>query len=93
MSKILITKNNLDKFLEKDTKKFLIDNRFILSPGVKDILDERGVKIIYKSSMNQADDKEKIIERIYKLLKEDFNIQDEEKIEKITRKVLKKNNK
>lgn len=93
MSKILITKNNLDKFLEKDTKKFLIDNRFILSPGVKDILDERGVKIIYKSSMNQADDKEKIIERIYKLLKEDFNIQDEEKIEKITRKVLEKNNK
>ena len=41
MSKILITKKNLDKFVKEDAKSFLVDNTIILSPGVKDILEER----------------------------------------------------
>ncbi|MCR2043834.1 hypothetical protein [Anaerosalibacter massiliensis] len=87
MSKVLITKNNLDSFLEKEDKSFLVDKNFILTPGAIDILDERNIKIIYKNDIE-----ENIVERITRLLREDFKIEDYGEIEKITNLVLEKIN-
>ncbi|MBW4828068.1 MAG: hypothetical protein KZY61_02215 [Clostridiaceae bacterium] len=90
MGKVLVTKKNLDKFVKEDSKSFLVDDTIILSPGVKDILDERGVKLIYKNNIDRNVEKEDILKRVSRILKEDFNIKNEEKINKITTKVLEK---
>ncbi len=90
MGKVLVTKKNLDKFVKEDSKSFLVDDTIILSPGVKDILDERGVKLIYKNNIDRNVEKEDILDRISSMLKKDFNIKDEEKINEIAIKVLEK---
>ncbi|MCW8000046.1 hypothetical protein CFK35_19530 [Clostridium sp. cpc1] len=90
MGKVLVTKKNLDKFVKEDSKSFLVDDTIILSPGVKDILDERGVRLIYKNNIDRNVEKEDILKRVSRILKEDFNIKNEEKINKITTKVLEK---
>lgn len=90
MSKVLITKKNLDKFVKEDAKSFLVDNTIILSPGVKDILEERGVKLIYKNNIDKTVEKGDLFKRVSSILKEDFNLEDDEKINKIAIKVLEK---
>ena len=92
MSKTLITKRNLDNFLEKGANNIIVDKSIILSPSVKDVLKERGVKIIYKNDIEENKGKRDIIQNITKILKEDFNLKDENLIKQVAIKVLEKVN-
>jgi len=45
--KKIITKKNINDYLIEDEKEFYVDNSMIISPGVKDILRNKGIVIIY----------------------------------------------
>jgi hypothetical protein len=47
VAKKLITKNNFTDFVCKKNNTIYVDHSMILSPGVKDILRDRGITIVY----------------------------------------------
>ncbi len=47
MAKQLISVQNLDAFINADTRKIHVDQNMILSPGAKDLLRNRGIAIEY----------------------------------------------
>lgn len=98
MAKILVTKNNFEQFISKGDNKFYVDKKMILSTCVKDILRDKGMTIVYgkKEDLTKAkieinnctvEDEIKIIAAI---LKNEFNIADDNDVGMITQKVLKK---
>jgi ethanolamine utilization cobalamin adenosyltransferase len=88
VSKILINEKNLDQFIKKDEKSIVVDKTVILSPSAKDILKERGIKVIYENSTYKKENRD-MMETIINVLKRDFNLKDVNLINEIAIKVLK----
>lgn len=99
MKKILLTKNNYKEFISKDKKEICIHENMILTPGAKDGLRRDNIDIVYKGETkddnkkdNSSNEKE-VIANIINIFKKDFNITDQNKIEKVCNIVLNKINK
>ncbi|MGO1369286.1 MAG: hypothetical protein ACTHVE_04600 [Senegalia sp. (in: firmicutes)] len=99
MKKILLTKNNYKEFISKDESQICMQDNMILTPGAKDEIRRSKIDIVYGEMKN--DDKrednssstQETISNIKDILKKDFNISDEEKVEKVCNLVLNKLNK
>lgn len=103
MKKKLISEKNINDFLCDGDDRFYVDTSMILSPIAKDILSNRGIKIIYgeknrELDQEKAQNKQKdccngdfdIAKSIVNILINDFNISDSEEIKEITARVLSK---
>ncbi|MCG8499762.1 MAG: hypothetical protein MJB12_05070 [Firmicutes bacterium] len=95
MGKKLITKNNYNGFVSQENNKLYVSGSMILSPGVKDILREKGIGIVYGEKPESADgesssDVVDLESSIVNMLKKDFNIAEGEDMDSIVAKVLKK---
>ncbi|WP_425449519.1 hypothetical protein [Dethiothermospora halolimnae] len=97
MKKTLVRKNNLNQFIDKDNKVFIVDDSMIISPGVKDVLKEMDINIVYgkldiRKKVNKKEEinenNKALIEKIVTIIKVDFNICDIDKISEITDTVL-----
>lgn len=84
--KKLVTKNNVHDFLMGDESQFYVDSSMIITPGVKDILRNRGIVIVYGD--RKVDSTKEITKTITNLLTQKFKITDDVAIKEITSKVL-----
>ncbi|MBC2855076.1 hypothetical protein H3N56_01030 [Cetobacterium sp. 2A] len=75
MAKKLITLDNINEYLCGE--EFYVSKDMILPPNIKDYLKEKNVKVIYNNDS----------ELIVKILKEEYKIIDDRKINEILRKV------
>ncbi|SKC38148.1 hypothetical protein [Maledivibacter halophilus] len=101
--KKLITKSNIDDFLVEENK-FYVDKSMIITPGIKDILRNKGITIIYGERQKNLDEETresteennrkdvKTEKKIGDLLINEFGISKPEIIEEITLKILAKIN-
>jgi len=53
MAKTLINSQNISSFLEEGQKSFVVDSTMILTPGVKDLLSRRGIRLSYAARAEQ----------------------------------------
>lgn len=92
MGKKLITSKNLDEYISEGQKELIMDGNMIISPGVKDLLDDKKITIIYRKSISNEDIEKKDLvgDRIRKILKEEYNIEDGEDIKKLVNKIHEK---
>lgn len=94
MGKILITKRNVNSYLDSKEKCIYIDKNKILTPGSKDIIRKMGIKIVYGKPLkreikdNEKTDIKDLRESIKKILIEEYSLKDKEKIHKIVKKVF-----
>lgn len=92
MGKKLITSKNLDEYISEGQKELIMDGNIIISPGAKDLLDDKKITIIYGKSISNEDIEKKDLvgDRIRKILKEEYNIEDGEDIKKLVNKIHEK---
>lgn len=91
MSKTLITRQNYRDFLDPDEKSVTICNQMILTPGAKDFLREHQIRMIYEDQKKESPEIKQVekeegcllADRIYLLLKKEFNTDDKKLAEKI----------
>ena len=99
--KILITKDNIDTRISPADHRFYADSGIILTPGAKDELKKRNIRIVYAPMPNvdacervscaeasHSDTTEKAARCVATLLKERCNIDDPELIRQIVSKAL-----
>lgn len=97
MGKILITKNNLSQFLDKSSCVLKLGKNMIISPGAKDEIRQLNYKIQYVSDeivkvekmQDNSNEEELIKERIRKILKSNYDVDNEDIVEKIIQEVRK----
>lgn len=83
MKKILINKNNVEDYIEKD--KFVIRKNFIVSPLVLDELDRKNIETIYEGELNNKD---KTLDKVESILKDEYNIVDKSVIANVKAEVI-----
>lgn len=83
MKKILINKNNVEDYIEKD--KFVIRKNFIVSPLVLDELDRKNIETIYEGELNNKD---KTLYKVESILKDEYNIVDKSVIANVKAEVI-----
>ncbi|WP_053955153.1 hypothetical protein [Inediibacterium massiliense] len=86
MAKKLITKNNVNQYVCEN--KIYLDKDMLLSPGVKDILRDKNIMIIYEQKKERIDMKNSISH----ILLEDYHVKDDKTRDAILQKVLDKIN-
>lgn len=94
MKKILITKNNVEDYIEN--KRLIVTDNLIVSPGVFDLLRNKDIEVIYGDSIGEEDkekeDKTKDTEKIEKMIKEilekEYNLVDSTVIGNVSRSVM-----
>lgn len=92
MGKKLITSKNLDEYISEGQKELIMDGNMIISPGAKDLLDDKKISIIYGKNISNEDigRKDLVGDRIKKILKEEYNIEDSEDMKKLVNKIHEK---
>ncbi|MCP3923275.1 MAG: hypothetical protein GY714_11890 [Desulfobacterales bacterium] len=99
MGKKLVRANCVDEYICIETGSIYVDGSIILAPGAKDLLRNKGIRIVYgpkpnaqKSEICSTSDASKIdqlVVQIVKILKNDFCITDTEKVVRICSQVIK----
>ena len=92
MGKKLITPKNLDEYVLEGQKELIIDRNTIISPGAKDLLDDKNILIIYGEDIPKKDlgNKDLIEEGIRKILRDEYKIENNEDMKKIIKKICEK---
>lgn len=100
MKKKLVSVENIKDFLDAGTNEIYVDNTMILTSGAKDYLRDKKVKLVYtnkaaaevgpdqKSNVSQPENLKSVVTKIVSILRKDLQINDANKIERITQKVL-----
>lgn len=98
MARKLINKNNIYEFYKKGQDTICLPKNSIISPSANDFIREHNLKleigefcedkeIKEESILNSEPKSQDLISMIRKILKEDFNIEDESIIQKIAQKI------
>lgn len=91
MKKKLITQNNLGDYLDDNMSEFVVDERMILSPSVLDALKEKGINVVYKKNIENYNlNTNSFRNKVKLLLSREFGIMEEEKVDEIVERVVKK---
>ena len=104
VKKILLTKNNYKEFVSKEKKEICIQENMILTSGAKDEIRRGGINTVYENEMTDVkkeespsnkeaespSNKKEVIASIEMILKQDYNILDEEKIQEVCGLILDK---
>ena len=101
MAKQLIGRDNVEQYICHAEKKIYIDPLlFILSPGGKDHLREKGIAIVYGAQPNKApnsvlqdagaDSQGELKTKIAQILEREYSITESSQIEVVIQKVLEK---
>lgn len=103
MKKKLISADNISKLLGSNDSEFHVDNSMILTSGAKDYLRNKKVKLVYGSkkggqnepgrpgcSSAEKGNLRKVVEKIVSILRNELQIHDAAKVERVTQLVLKK---
>lgn len=85
MKKILITKKNINEYLDAKTCSLVMGPDMILTPGAKDEVRERNYAIVYKIS--ESSDEVSLEDRIKCILKNDYNVEDEALLKLLVKKI------
>lgn len=96
MKKKLISAANINEFLSADAKELQVDSSMILTSSAKDYLREKRIRLIYgkktcgaKVAANCSQDQLKnVVSRIISILRNDLQVRDTAKVERVTQKVL-----
>ncbi len=96
VKKILLTKNNYKEFVSKDKKEICIQENMILTSGAKDEIRKGGINTVYANEMDdvkkeeEPSNRKEVIVNIKNILKQDYNIVDDEKIQEVCSLILDK---
>lgn len=92
MGKKLITPKNLDEYVLEGQKELIIDRNTIISPGAKDLLDDKNILAIYGEDILKKDlgSKDLIEDGIRKILREEYKIENNEDIKILIKKICEK---
>ncbi|WP_026894210.1 hypothetical protein [Clostridiisalibacter paucivorans] len=98
MGKVLLTKKNINQYVSKGDEKIYIGKDMILTPGAKDIIRNMGLTIVYGEKPEEKDcdycfDPEIVKKDILKMLKEDYGISDEVRLNELCNETLNRINK
>jgi hypothetical protein len=99
MSKVLLTKNNIEAYISNNQSKLYVDKNMILTSGAQDIIRSRGISILYDSVREEEPEGETysqietITKRVINILKDQYNITDEDQIKQVCKLILTKINK
>lgn len=89
MGKTLISIRKMQELQEKGQKELYVDKNTLISPAAKDYASEKRIKIICgQEQVCQPNVNTMIVD----ILKKDFNVVDEGRVNNIVRKVLEKIN-
>jgi hypothetical protein len=100
MKKKLVSSDNIGEFLAADAKEIHVDTTMILTSSAKDYLRSKGVKVIYGSktaatsrpvlsrACSKKDSLKTVVTRIVSILRNDLQVRDSAKVERVTQKVL-----
>lgn len=86
MKKILLTKNNYKEYISKGSSNIYVADNMILTAGAKDEIRNNNLKIIYGEQPKEDNnllDEESLKIKVTKILKEDHDITDQKKIDKV----------
>ena len=86
MKKILITKKNINEYLDAKTCRLVMEPDMILTPGAKDEVRERNYAIVYKE-ISESSDEISLEDRIKCILKNDYNVEDEALLKLLVKKI------
>jgi len=92
VKKILLTKNNYKEYISEGSSTIYVDNNMILTAGAKDEIRKNNLKIVYGEQPkedNNLSEREILKNKVKEILKQDHNVTDEEKIDKVIKIVLK----
>jgi ethanolamine utilization cobalamin adenosyltransferase len=92
MGKKLITPKNLDEYVLEGQKELIIDRNTIISPGAKDLLDDKNILTIYGEDIPKKDlgSKDLIEDGIRKILREEYKIENNEDMKILIKKIWEK---
>ncbi len=103
MGKKLVRANCVDEYICTETGTIYVDGTIILAPGAKDLLRNKGIRIVYGKKPDGVQAKNcspsdisavnQLIVQIVEILKDDFCITDTEKLVTICSQVIKSINK
>jgi len=100
MKKKLVSSENIGEFIAAEAKEIHVDTTMILTSSAKDYLRSKGVKVIYGSktatagkpvvsrACSQKDNLKMVVTRIVSILRNDLQVKDSGKVERVTQKVL-----
>ncbi len=99
MKKKLVSADNVTEFLGAGAKEFFVDGSIILTSGAKDVLRSKGIKVVYdkrpaendvecSNKTFRSEDIKTVVSKIVSILRNDFQVTDAGKVERVTRKVL-----
>jgi len=99
MKKKLVSAENISDFLSAGAKEIRFDNSMIVTPGAKDYLREKGIKVVYgkpeacvtspvSQKVGTSQDLKSIVARIVSILRNDLQVRDAATVESVTQKVL-----
>lgn len=92
MGKKLITPKNLDEYIIEGQKELIVDRNMIISPGAKDLLDDKNILIIYVEDIPKKDlvNKDLIEGKIRNILSKEYNIENNEDMKVLVKEIYKK---
>lgn len=100
MKKKLISAENISSYLAAGANEIYVDTSMILTAGAKDYLRQKKVKLVYskqaaapqtpcqKANTANAIDLKNIVTRIVSILKNEYQVSDADKVERVTQRVL-----
>ena len=96
MKKKLVSAANIKDILCPDAKELHVDSSMILTSSAKDYLREKRIRLIYGKKACSApqtagcsqEQVKNVVGRIISILRNDLQVSDTAKVERITRKVL-----
>lgn len=94
MGKILLTKKNIEEYVSQDKNKVYLNRNMILTPGAKDYIRNKGMCIVFEEKsgspkgLQYTSQLEMMEMKISKILKENYDITDNKKIDDICSIVL-----
>lgn len=96
MARKLINKNNIQKYLNEDRTEIVITDEMLLSPTALDYIKEYKIKRVYKKEEEKSESKADInrsktavITMVKRLLKDEYKITNQEKLDGILNEVMK----
>lgn len=97
MKKTLICVDNLDDFVCHESRKLVMDGSRLLTPGAKDELTKRGIRIVYgreegtaamSAALASCPDMEHLVFGLAAMLKQECGITDPEELRRCSLKAL-----
>ncbi len=86
MAKKLIHKNNIHEIYKEGEGEIFLSKEMILTPSAKDFIREKGITPTYKEISKAKE--ETLEEKIERILKDDFHMEDKKLIPKILDKIM-----